>query len=119
MSTAPNSHLRFETINSVTVAHLLDHNIVGEENVRAIFKELRDEIEPAAVTKLVLDFRDVEFVPSSVLAHLLTLAQKLKERQGTLKLCGLNPVLTEAFRVTRLSQKFEIHADEATALGSF
>jgi anti-sigma B factor antagonist len=39
--------------------------------------------------------------------------------KGKLKLCCIHPDLLEVFRITRLDQVFEIHADEQAALQKF
>ncbi|MBQ5406437.1 MAG: STAS domain-containing protein [Oscillospiraceae bacterium] len=53
----------------------------------------------AGVTELVLDFSGLEYISSAGLRVLLG-AQKIMNRQGSMKLCGVNDVIREILDVT-------------------
>jgi anti-sigma B factor antagonist len=69
--------------------------------------------------QVVLDMRLVEFVDSSGLSSLVALARALHQRDGELRLAGLQRRVWTVFEVTRLYRTFEIHDTPADAVESF
>ena len=68
---------------------------------------------------MLLNFRAVQYMSSTMLAVLLKYARRVAGLRGQLKLCCIAPDLLEVFRITRFDRLFEIHAEELTALDSF
>lgn len=68
-------------------------------------------------TKLVLDLGTLSYISSAGLRVILLAAQKLKAKNGTLRLCALSPMILEVFEVSGFSKLIPIHAtrDEALA----
>jgi anti-sigma B factor antagonist len=64
---------------------------------------------------LVVNLEDVRFVDSSGLGSLVSGFKNASARNGSLKLCGLQPQVKSMFELTRLHRVFEIfpHADDA------
>ena len=56
--------------------------------------------------RIVVDFSETLFVDSSALAALLAARKRLAGRHGQLAIAGLNPRLTDTFRLTGLDQLF-------------
>src|SRR5256885_221172 len=56
--------------------------------------------------RIVVDFSETSFVDSSALAALLAARKRLAGRHGQLAIAGLNPGLTDTFRLTGLDQLF-------------
>jgi anti-sigma B factor antagonist len=115
MSASPRSRrLNVETIGDVTVAHLLERRIIDEANVRALGEELF-KLAEGQRRKVVLDFKDVEYLSSAALSKLVELNSKLCRRDGNLVLCGIRSDIFEVFRITRLDRLFIIcpNVDEA------
>ena len=54
------------------------------------------------IKELIFDFSGVEYISSAGLRVLLT-AQKMMNRQGTMKLLGVNPDVMEVFKITGFS----------------
>ena len=61
---------------------------------------VKNELE--GVTSLVLDFSKLAYISSAGLRVLLT-AQKIMNRQGSMKVTGANDIVTEIFEVTGFS----------------
>jgi len=59
-------------------------------------------------TSLVLDLSGLDYISSAGLRSMLTLAKKLKAKEGVLVLCGLQDVVNEVFEVSGFSTIFEI-----------
>ena len=63
-------------------------------------KELKDSLD--GVTDLVLDFAKLEYISSAGLRVLLS-AQKVMNKQGEMKVTGVNETIMEIFEVTGFS----------------
>ncbi len=67
-------------------------------------------------TSLVLDLSGLDYISSAGLRSMLTLAKKLKTKEGDLVLCGLQDVVKEVFHVSGFSTIFEICASLEEAM---
>jgi anti-sigma B factor antagonist len=56
---------------------------------------------------------------SSALGMLITLHKRIREKNGQLKLCNIQPAIYEVFVITRLNEIFDIHQSQQQALQSF
>lgn len=119
MSSTTYPRLLVETVQGVTVAAFTDDMLIAEEVIRDLDEQLAGLVDVAQPTKILLNFREVRTMSSSVLAILLKLHRKLAAVQGQLKLCCVAPDLLEIFRITRFDRLFEIHEEEWAALDSF
>ena len=89
------------------------------EKVQAVGKELIDLVESRKEPKILLNLSNAHFISSAMLAHLVKLHRKIQDAKGRIKLCGLRPVIMDAFKVSHFDKIFEIHPDEASALKKF
>jgi anti-sigma B factor antagonist len=86
------------------------------DRMSASVKEL---IQGAPETRFVLDFQHVPHLSSTALGMLIGLHRRIVQRQGRLKLAGINPDIMEVFRVTKLDTVFDIYRDSASAIEAF
>ena len=103
----PTALIRFEDAEC-----LLDQAIVRELD-RLLDRLSRTDGHP----RLVLNFDGVRYLSSDVLARLARLAKRAEPAHGRPRLCGLDPILREVVRITRLDALFDVCGDEAEALG--
>ena len=68
---------------------------------------------------LVIDLSQVRFVDSSGLGALVSGFKNASARDGSLKLCSLQPQVRSMFELTRLHRVFEIFASVEEALESY
>lgn len=68
---------------------------------------------------LLVDLQEVRFVDSSGLGALVSGFKNASARNGSLKLCGLQPQVKSMFELTRLHRVFEIFSGAAEGLASF
>lgn len=77
----------------------------------------------AAVTghtgKVLADMSNVNFVASLALRMLLTNLKTVQPLGGDLRLCGLQPSITEIFRKSRFDTLFKIYPDRDAALAAY
>ncbi len=68
---------------------------------------------------LIIDLSAVRFVDSSGLGALVSGFKNASAREGSLKLCCLQPQVRSMFELTRLHRVFEIFATLEEAMDSF
>ncbi len=116
-------HLRCSVERGVLILTLLEPELRTEGIVDAVRTEMFDAVARHKLDKVVLDLQKVRYVASAGFRPLLSLHEKLQEDGSRLVLCGLSPILSEVFRVTRLvrtgpgiAAPFESEVDAAAAV---
>jgi anti-sigma B factor antagonist len=109
--------LRVRTIERTAIVRFEDAEVLFEESaVHVVGQQLHRLIEEGH-TRLVVNFRGVQYLSSEVLGILAGLQRKVEQARGRIQLCGLDPLLREMVRITHLDRVFDIYGDEAEALG--
>ena len=90
-----------------------------EVELIAMTPEPEAVIEQAGSIHLVLDFRHVKFLSSAVLGLLIRISKRIHEQGGQLRLCNIHPGIYEVFKITRLTNVFDIYEDVNSATQSF
>jgi anti-anti-sigma factor len=102
----------------MALVRFVDAEILFEEAaVRALGEQLDRLIEGEGHTRLVLNFRGVRYLSCAVLGIMAGLQKKVDPSDGCIRLCGLDPLLRDMVRITRLDRVFDVCTDEAEALG--
>ncbi len=114
MSQVPGPHFRLEIIDGVTVVRLNGPKLVVDAS-----GPLSGLVEVGGHRKLLLDFAEVQFLSSAALGVLMGLRKRVAAVGGELRLCRLDPLLLELFRLTNLEKLFRIYDDEREALARF
>jgi anti-sigma B factor antagonist len=70
-------------------------------------------------TRLVLDFKDLDYISSAGLRVLLKAAKELKRNNGRLVFCSLKDYIREIFELSGFVSFFPIHATLEESLNSF
>lgn len=112
-------YLKVRDEGEVTVAEMLLKSIVESSNIARIDAELQRLASEGQRRRIVLDFGDVEFLSSTMLAVLLQMHGRVEQGGGTLRLCGIRENLQEVFRVTRLDRRLNLHPGLREALEAF
>lgn len=76
--------------------------------------ELKKHIVPNV--KLVVDLAGVPYMDSSGLATLVEALQRIRQANGTLRVCGLSPRVKSIFEIAKLEAVFKIFPSRAEAL---
>jgi anti-sigma B factor antagonist len=69
--------------------------------------------------RLLVNLSEVPFIDSTGLASLVQAMKRCRERNGDLRICGLQRPTRMIFELTRLDKAFEIFATEAEGVQSF
>lgn len=108
-----------ETIGDVTVASFSDNEMISEDVIHEVDEQLGELARGLSSGDVLLNFREVRLMSSTMLAVLLKFSRRVAGLRGKVKLCCLDPSLLEIFKITRFDRLFEIHDEEFLALDSF
>lgn len=113
------SRLRVKQHKDVTQVEFIDRNILDESNIQQIGDEITDLVESAPLPKLLISFSNVDHLSSAALGTMITINNKVKSKQGQLRLANIDPQIYEVFKITKLDKLFQIHDSTDAALASF
>jgi anti-sigma B factor antagonist len=101
-----------EYSKNATIVTFTDERILKDEDIQALQESIMSVVESAgAGINLILDFSNVRFLSSAVLGLLMRVGKRIYERDGQLRLCNIDPKIYEIFKITRLTNIFEIYED--------
>ena len=118
MSVSP-TRLISRVQNGVTIVHFTEAKVIDQRNINMIGSELTKMAESGAVSKMLINLENVEYLSSAVLGKLISVHKTLRLNKGLLKLCGIGATILEVFEITRLDKVFDIHKSENEALEAF
>ena len=111
--------ISIEYTDAATIVAFTNDKILEETDVRALRESIEALVEQAGNIRLVLDFRHVRFLSSAVLGLLIRISKRIREQEGQLRLCNIHPGIYEVFKITRLTNVFDILEDVESATASF
>lgn len=113
-TSSPNMSIEFH--GQVAVATLTDEKILEDQQLQGLEGSFMPLIEQNPGIQLIVNFRHVKFLTSSVLGLLIRVSKKVYESDGKLRLCSINSKILDIFKITRLDKIFEIYPDVDEAL---
>jgi len=120
MSAPELKHLRVAEVDGVAVVDFVGSELMyASDLVQDVGKELASLIKDRNFTKILLNFRNVQYLSSTMLAQLAHLDRDVKKAKGQLRICGLGPVLRDTFRISHIESLFAIYDDEGSAMKGF
>jgi anti-sigma B factor antagonist len=96
-----------------------DARILDETKLDQLGRDLLEMLDKTTEERVVLDFRNVKFMSSSMLGKLVQVHKKAGEFKVKLKLCSIDSEIRQVFKITKLDKLFDIEADEAAARAAF
>ena len=103
----------------VRVVEFTNNRILDEANIAEIGTGLNVLIDERNNPKLLLDFGSVDHLSSAALGMLINANNRIKNRNGQLRLTNIRPQIYEVFVITKLNKLFRILPDRTEALKSF
>jgi anti-sigma B factor antagonist len=102
----------------VTVVELIDKKILDEMSISQIGEQVNALVARSDSPAMVVDFSNVGNMSSSALGMLITLHKRIREKNGQLALCCIQPGIYEVFAITRLNEIFRICSTRQEAIES-
>ena len=116
--TAQKSHVQVFNDGDCVRVEFTEKHIIDEVAIRQIGNELTKVVDGLQRPRMIVSFRGVEHLSSAALGTLLTVLNRVKARDGQLRLCDINPQLLQIFEITKLNRVLRIERDVATAKAS-
>jgi anti-sigma B factor antagonist len=105
-------------LKDVRIVEFQNHKILDEGNIADIGATLNAMIEELHPPKMVLDFVNVDHLSSAALGMLINANNKIKQKNGSLRLTNIKPQILEVFVITKLNKLFKILPTREEALAS-
>ena len=102
----------------VKVVDFVENKILDEANIAEIGQQLTALVESKDRQKILPDFDNVDHLSSAALGMLINVNNRVKQRNGQLRLANIKPQIFEVFVITKLNKLFKIHPTRADALAS-
>ena len=116
---ATGSRLRVAEQDGITRIEFVDRNILDEANIQQIGDEISRIIDELESPRLLISFENVDHLSSAALGTLITINNKIRGKDGQLRLANIDPQIYEVFVITKLNKLFEIHDGSEQAIASF
>jgi anti-sigma B factor antagonist len=104
-------------VGGVTIVDLKGRIVLGEGSTG--LRDLVQNLAIEGIKKILLNFRDVEYIDSSGLGELVSAFTSIRSQGGELKLLSLTKRVRSLLQITRLLTVFDVTDDEATSVKSF
>jgi anti-sigma B factor antagonist len=96
-----------------------DARILDEAKLEKVGSDVIELLNKTSEERVILDFRNVKFMTSSMLGKLVQVHKKAREFKVHLKFCSIDPEIRQVFKITKLDKVFEIEPDETAARAAF
>lgn len=90
-----------------------------DSNTSKVLEDKVMEVLGQGKRKLLMDFKDVDYINSTGLRVLLLALQQLKKNQGKLVLCTIKDYMKEVFEISGYTEIFPIFPTQQEALAQF
>ncbi len=113
------STLTVSQLKDISVIEFTNNKILDEANIEEIKATLFGLIDAKATPRLLLDFGNVDHMSSAALGTLINVSNRVKEKNGQLRLANIKPQIFEVFVITKLNKLFRILPSRQDAIASF
>ncbi|MCS7033437.1 MAG: STAS domain-containing protein [Phycisphaerae bacterium] len=103
----------------IRIVEFTNNKILDEANIEGIRRTIDSLIDETDRPKLLLDFGAVDHLSSAALGMLINCNNRVKARNGQLRLANIKPQILEVFVITKLNKLFKILPTREEALASF
>jgi anti-sigma B factor antagonist len=104
---------------NVRAVEFTNNKILDEANIQEIQNTLGALIDEEENPKLLLDFANVDHLSSAALGMLINVNNRIRQKNGQLRLANIKPQIFEVFVITKLNKLFRIFPTRAEAQASF
>ena len=104
---------------NVRIVEFTNNKILDEANIAEIGATLNALIDEDENPRVLLDFNNVDHLSSAALGMLINVNNRIKQKNGQLRLTNIKPQIMEVFVITKLNRLFRILPNRAEGLTSF
>ncbi len=114
-----NSLIRVKEQNGVKRIEFLERNILDEANIQQIGEEIGRIVDGQDRPRVLINFHNVDHLSSAAQGTLITINNKIRGKDGQLRLAEIDPQIYEVFVITKLNKLFQIFESSEQAMASF
>jgi anti-sigma B factor antagonist len=103
---------------NITVVEFLDRRLIDTAQIERLGNQLMQIVKAEETPKLVISFRMVEYLSSTMLNLLIEFDNTIKRTKGQLRLADLDPELLKVFTLMKLHKVMMICKTADEAIGS-
>lgn len=103
----------------IRIVEFTNNKILDEANIASIQETLNALIDEEESPKLLLDFSAVDHLSSAALGMLINANNRIRQKNGQLRLANIKPQIYEVFVITKLNRLFKILPSRDEAIRSF
>lgn len=115
----PTSTLTVTQQKDIRIVEFREQKILDEANIADIGQTLGDLIDAREYPKVLIDFSNVDHLSSAALGMLINVNNRIRQKNGQLRLSNIKPQIFEVFVITKLNKHFKIMPTRDEALASF
>ena len=104
---------------NIRIVEFTHSKILDEQNIKEIGDTLNSLIDERENPRILVDFANVEHLSSAALGMLINVNNRVKQRNGQLRLTNIKPQIYEVFVITKLNKYFRIMPTRTEAMASF
>jgi anti-sigma B factor antagonist len=109
MSSNPAIPLKITRDGGPILVEFTNRKILDESEIAQIGDQLAGLIDQELKPKIIISFSGVDHLSSAALGTLITANNKIRNRDGQLRLCNINTQIYEVFLITKLNNLFKIY----------
>ncbi len=103
----------------IRIVEFREQKILDEANIAEIGQTIGDLIDANEYPKILIDFSNVDHLSSAALGMLINVNNRIRQKNGQLRLSNIKPQIFEVFVITKLNKHFKIMGTRQEALASF
>jgi len=103
-------------IQGVTIVNFRDPSILDGAAVERLGDELYGLVDQQAKQRILLDFRQVKFLSSTMMGILMAMHKKAARIKGKVVVCGLKDSLVKVFKMMQLHKVLNLARSEEQAI---
>ena len=113
------SLIRVKDQDGVKRIEFTERNILDEANIQQIGEEIGRIVDSQERPRVLINFHNVDHLSSAALGTLITINNKIRGKEGQLRLAEIDPQIYEVFVITKLNKLFQIFESAEQAMASF
>jgi anti-sigma B factor antagonist len=103
----------------IRIIEFTNSKILDEGNIADIGATLAAIIDENENPRLLLDFTNVDHLSSAALGMLINVNNRVRQKNGQLRLANIKRPIYEVFEITKLNKLFKILPTRTAALADF
>lgn len=110
--------IKVQEVGDVTIVEFLDSELLFDLKIGMLRERIYDLLDHGA-SKVVLDFRNVEFISSAGFGMVVLVYKRALTKKGKIKCCCVSSKIMSDFQITRLDKVISFYGTLKEALKSF